>query len=363
MKLAFRVDASSYMGIGHAMRCLTLADACQKAGVNVQIITRNLEANIIGSFCDSEYLVSVLSGVLKPQSQKKISTRAYDSWLPVPWEQDASETLDALGEGADCLVVDHYGIGDLWHQRVRQVCQRIIVIDDLADRDLDCDMVLDQTYGRTNSDYLPYVPENCRMLLGTDYALLRESFQHYSKRALQKRNQFSKIKQIMICMGGGDEQRTTQRVLSAVLEWRKNKDIVINVIFGAQAKKSMQELQKSGFNEPRVNILFDITNMAELMFECDVAIGAGGSMSWERCALSLPSLILVEDGNQKLIAERLQSHGAGVIVTEDVDFDQQIIDVLCLLDNSSAAYKRMAYKAHEVCDGQGVHRVVKELIC
>ena len=205
MAVVIRADASTRIGIGHVMRCLTLADALQGRGVDVVFVCREFTGHCIPLIQDRGYGAYVLE---KPSSSLSLIDDGepdHALWLEVSWQQDAEETLSILKRAdvtIDSLVIDHYALDFRWHQFFRQHTQKIMVIDDLEDRKHDCDVLLDQTYGRSGSDYQGLVPEGSRVLLGANYALLRPQFVKKRQKSIDRRGGTSNIRRILVSMGG-----------------------------------------------------------------------------------------------------------------------------------------------------------------
>jgi len=155
MRIAFRTDASSQIGTGHAMRCLTLADALREQDAECQFVCREHEGHLMGYIRSRGHDTHALPRT-RPSSSFE-SDLAHASWLGVDWQTDAAQTRQALGNAAlDWLIVDHYALDRPWESALRSSCKRIMVIDDLADRQHDCDLLLDQNYGSSAERYRAY---------------------------------------------------------------------------------------------------------------------------------------------------------------------------------------------------------------
>ena len=183
MRVFFRVDASSQIGTGHLVRCLTLADRLHSQGAEITFICRAHADDHCDLIKDSRFRLDRL-----PQPNglaRKSSDVRYASWLGVGWQEDARETQTAIentGCDADWLVVDHYGIDGRWESFLRDTVERILVIDDIADREHDCDLLVDQNLvSEMHTRYEGKTPDGSRRLLGPKYALLQEEYrQHHS---------------------------------------------------------------------------------------------------------------------------------------------------------------------------------------
>ena len=207
MIVAFRVDSSIEIGTGHVIRCLSLAGELKRQGVVCVFITRNHSGHISESIKEHGFDCWLLTD--EPETNNKGSSGLrHASWLGVSLEQDACETAKALTNiQPDWLIVDHYSISAEWHSKMRPIVNRIMVIDDMADRQYDCDLLLDQNLGRKKSDYLGLVPKGCKLLIGPKYALLRPEFSKLRKSSLKRRKALN-IRQVLIAMGGIAQSQT-----------------------------------------------------------------------------------------------------------------------------------------------------------
>ena len=335
MNIVFRVDSSSQMGVGHLMRCLTLADELKKQNHNATFICRELKGNLIKLI---EHRVLIL-----PVDKDFQSDDLYLSWLGATQEQDAKQTIQVIHDNADLLIVDSYALDEVWHKQLKPHAKKIMVIDDLADREFDCDVLLNQNLASKQGDYQGKVPSDCELLLGCEYALLRPEFAAFRKRALEKRKKTQEIKNILISMGGSDKKNITYNVLQQLNDG-------FNIVVVLSSASLHREMIMDYVKGKNIEVIINADNMAELMLEADLAIGAGGSTSWERCCLGLPTLLFVTAENQKVIAENLERLGAVMIVRSLKDDLQMIVSNFDL-------WRTMSEKSQAICDGFGVKRI------
>jgi UDP-2,4-diacetamido-2,4,6-trideoxy-beta-L-altropyranose hydrolase len=342
------------------MRCLTLAGFLRKLGVDIHFICDDRLGVLPDKLSSGDYtLLSASDGgdVVSGGSQHERQT-PHEKWLRLGLNEDANRTRALLDPWrADWLVVDHYGIDARWHSTQRDVVRKILVIDDLADRNYDCDLLLDQTYGRSHQDYRDLVPASCELLLGSNYALLRPEFSKLRGQALEKRAYTSKINRILIFMGGTDSENHTEEVLRALdrLTWIDRPEIDV-VLSGKAPHLESVDLAaiQSSFN---VSVHVDCDNMAELILAADLAIGAGGTASWERCALGLPTLVTAFAPNQTQVTDALEAAGA---VKQWKDL-AGLVEQLTQLTISPGSLKQMARIASSVTDTTGVQDLVRHM--
>ena len=370
MLIVFRVDASLQIGTGHVMRCLTLADALAARGANCQFISRAHPGNLIKFVRTKGYIVHTLpetpesaeAGPRKVVPCNEAQLLAHSHWLGVTQAQDAEACVEILADlKPDWLVVDHYALDARWEKAVKPHFRRLMVIDDLADRPHESDLLLDQTYSREAEDYRAWVPASCCLLCGSHYALLRPEFAALRLYSLQRRNE-SRLRQLLIAMGGVDKDNVTGRVLKMLRSCPLPADCRIIVVMGATAPW-LDEVERLAQDMPwPTQVKVGVRNMAQLMADSDLAIGAAGSTSWELCCLGVPSLLACVARNQLAVISALVSTGAAVQV-DLAALNQPDSAVFCAqqakLISNMAEYTAAAAL---VTDGRGAERVCKHLI-
>lgn len=367
MKAAFRVDASMQIGSGHVMRCLTLAEALRANGAQCHFISRAHSGNLLELIRERGFAVTALPVERPlPTSNTQVASERFKEpvhtpWLGGDWQTDAEQTR-AIVETMhpDWLVVDHYALDQRWEAALRPHYQKLLVIDDLADRPHHCELLLDQNLGRLPNDYFNLVPTHCKVLTGTQYALLRPEFVALRAYSLQRRQQ-PLLKQVLITMGGVDQPNATGQVLQALKGCALPQDCRISVIMGLQAPWLQQVGAQAQAMPWPTEVLVNIRDMARRMADSDLAIGAAGSTSWERCCLGLPTLIVVLADNQRAIAEALQ--GAGAAKTLDIaSAVPMTCEVLSALVANPRALRDMSIAAARIVDGVGTASLVYQLL-
>ncbi|QUL53556.1 UDP-2,4-diacetamido-2,4,6-trideoxy-beta-L-altropyranose hydrolase [Paenibacillus tritici] len=299
VNLCFRVDSSHSMGTGHVMRCLTLANELARRGAKVSFICRDLPGNLAPYVMEQGYQVFMLPGP---------DDRAYaQTWLQVDWRTDALQTAELLREAGpvDGLIIDQYGIDQQWETLAGEHAGKIVVIDDLADRLHQCDMLLDPNLSADGHRYQGLVPNHCMQLLGTSYTLLRPEFRAV-KPQLPERD--GSINRILIFFGGTDPTRETIKTLHA-LQSSAFADLHLDVVAGGM-NRNKDDIAALCRTMPKASFHCQIDYMAELMQKADLSIGAGGSTTWERCYLGLPSLSIITADNQREITTLVHEQGA-----------------------------------------------------
>ena len=327
-KVYFRCDASAIYGGGHVMRCLSLAKALQSHGWSCSFLTISESKDMIPDLQNFE--------LLEP---------------------------DYKPDGADLLIVDHYDLDKAYESESRQWAKKIMVIDDLANRAHDCDVLVDQTMGRDAADYKEFVTENCDILCGSEYTLLRTQFLEKIENAKQKRRDVERAETVLVTFGSTNPDNIIQKVLSTLVKftsWPLTIDVVASR--HAEAIKEIQELAIKITSETihSVEINLDVQNMADFMLDADLSVGGGGTTSWERACLGLPTILIELSPDQKTVAQNLNELGAVQYLgdlqhVQEADIDKAFEN----MRENKQLLGRMSEKAFSVCDGLGVDRICK----
>jgi len=356
MNIAFRVDASKQIGIGHFMRCLTLADALQQHRASIRFVSRYMPVHLSHMLVAKGHEFKLIDG---NSTECSIGGLAHAHWLGISQQADAQNTMQVLNDRAwDWLIVDHYGLDFQWEGVFRQTVENILVIDDLADRQHDCDILLDQNLGRSVADYADMVSSDCAVLAGPGYALLRPDFAALRNHSLLRRSKAPQLNHLLITMGGVDEPNATGQVLQALKTCALPTNCRITVVMGLTAPWLVNVQQLAAQMPWLTEVVVNVTDMAQRMADSDLAIGAAGSTSWERCCLGLPTLIVVLADNQKEAAEHLQKAGAANRLAFNGLLHQDLHDQLqCFVDYPEQACQ-MAACASAITDGLGAERMV-----
>jgi UDP-2,4-diacetamido-2,4,6-trideoxy-beta-L-altropyranose hydrolase len=344
------------------MRCLTLAEELKQNGCEVCFACRKCPGDLREFIQRRGYKVVVLSypsGEVPGSASGQLSGSARNMLSALDWATDAEQTLDAIGGGGfDWMIVDHYALDHRWENAMRSAVQNLMVIDDLADRLHQCDLLLDQNLGREDQDYYHLVDKSCRLLIGSHYALLRPEFSAAREKSLNRRKD-PKLKHILISLGGVDNDDATSMVLDALRGGSFSESVRVSIVLGSNAPNLSQVERMADRLDCQSEILVDVENMAQLMIESDFAIGAPGTTAWERCCVGLPAALVITAENQVHNAEQLHKLGAAILLGWADDVYGNLVTVLESLSPERLA--AMSSAASSVTDGLGLHRVVREL--
>ncbi len=354
MKAVIRADANLTIGNGHVMRCLALAQALTRAGVDTVFICRPLPGDLIA------YVQSQGLPVLVLPPLPSAASNDPESVLP-HWQLDAEQCLALLkGETVHWLIVDHYGLDAQWHQCMRPLCQQIMVMDDLANRPLDADALVDQNPGRQAADYKTYLPSNAPRYIGPAYALLKPEFAKLRPHSLARRTQDTGL-HILVSLGGVDANNVTQSVLLSLEQAALPAHTRITAVLGLHAPWREAVAQTAMHMSYPTQLITHTDHMAELMCDADLAIGAAGTTALERCCMGLPSIQLVLADNQATAAHALALAGAALTIPWQADLSAALHLALAEVLQPERL-QHMQTAAAQLVDGMGCQRVLQEAL-
>jgi len=338
MNILIRTDASINIGTGHVMRCLTLADELRQKGVDISFICHEEPGNLISYIEDRGYKVHQMPGEIDIETDRRLT----------------KEILSKYEIKPDWLIIDHYDIDISWEYPLRKYAKKLMVIDDLANREHACDLLLDQNYSNNEDRYNGLVPGNCIQLLGPEYAILRPQFQK-ARECLRKKD--GGVNRILVFMGGVDSQNVTSKVLRAI-HMLDRSDIALDVVVG-NLNPYHDEIKILTSKIPNTICHHNVENMAKLMSSADLCIGAGGTTTWERCCVGLPTIAIILAENQKGISESLDREGALINLGWYQNVNENgITECINKLINNPGKIQSMTDIGRSLVDGEGVIRVV-----
>lgn len=337
MNIVFRADASIQIGSGHVMRCLTLATMLREQNHCIFFLSQVLPGNFNSLIQRQGFEVIALPDEAIKLEQEKVAN-----------------ILKKINP--EWLVIDHYDIDIQWEKFMRPFCQKIMVIDDMANRKHDCDLLLDQNLQLQSDRYKNLVSTSCELLLGTKFFLLRSEF--LTVRQDVKERSF--LKNIFVFFGGGNCVDIIEKVLNGILKSKFSG--MINVVLGKNNSKA-ETIEKNFTQKKFIFFYREVDNMAYLMNQADLCIGAGGTNSWERCFLGLPSLIIITAENQISIATALAAMNAAQYLGNAKKVSAKLIStaINAVILNSSIL-NNLSENAKNLVDGGGTERVMKKIM-
>jgi UDP-2,4-diacetamido-2,4,6-trideoxy-beta-L-altropyranose hydrolase len=360
MYVVIRADASVQIGSGHVIRCLTLAESLRDFGATVEFIARSHSGNLNDLVSKKGFKVHSLVVKNESYSQLRKSSSGYEQWLGVQQKIDADETAQVLTRKnkIDWLIVDHYALDRFWEDRVRPHTKKVMVIDDLANRDHSCDLLLDQNYTHELNRYGQLVSPETIQLLGPQFALLRNEFSSY--RSYREKCQGA-INRVFLFFGGSDPDNLTAIALKA-LSRPDLSHLSVCVLVGS-ANPHQGEVRALVQQHPDAVLYSQVDNVAELMAKADIAIGAGGTTTLERMAVGLPSIVITIAENQVAFTRELDRDGyLNWLGNADQEDENTIHDALLEALNDPNQLRDYSEKGKKLVDGMGAKIVTDWLI-
>lgn len=355
LKIIFRADASLQIGTGHVMRCLTLAEELRRRNAHVQFVCR-AHSGHLGDMISRKGFALTLLPAPKQSVQTVKQNDDYAEWLGLSQKDDALQTIGSLvGKQIDWVIVDHYSLDQKWETMIRSYAERIMVVDDLANRVHDCDLLLDQNlYADMETRYTNLVQSSCKLLLGPNYTLLRREF---IKARKNLRTRCGVLKRILIFFSGTDISNETAKAIRAVKSLELQ--VIVDVVVGT-ANPHNESIKQECDTQDNFYFYEQTDKMATLMAQADLAIGAGGSTIWERCYLGLPAIVTILANNQEKLVNDVAQTGAVInLGWADKVSSDTYQQVLSSLDKTTLT--KMSIVALSLLDGDGCTNVSRFL--
>ncbi|MFC9541767.1 UDP-2,4-diacetamido-2,4,6-trideoxy-beta-L-altropyranose hydrolase [Lysinibacillus sp. NPDC056959] len=345
MNIVFRVDASFQIGSGHVMRCLTLANQLKDVGMQISFISRDLPGNM-NDYIATQFPVKALPTINVPNTSQ---------WIKENWSQDVLETAKNLDHNIpSLLIVDHYSLDFQWENAMYKYVSKIMVIDDLANRKHDCDILCDPTVTRKKDDYKNLIPSKSKIYCGAKFVIIRREFREYQKNTYTP----SKKPCIHIFFGSMDFNNFTFKFTKYLLENFKNISLII--IISSKYKNSSDLMGLILHYKNRVEIYIDVENMEYYMYQADFAIGAPGTATWERACIGLPAIYLATNNNQHDILVNLNKQKLCVYLGKAWDIEEiKFVNSVSAIIRDTGLLKEIQKNCRDLVDGLGVNRLLE----
>ena len=340
-RVMFLPDSGPEIGGGHVMRCLTLAAALGVRGAVCGFAARPSAGRVLDAFAGPGIeRLPVDEGDL-PALVRQAETAAA-SW------------------GAQVVIADHYGLNAHHEARLRGGGRRLIALDDMPTRPHACDLLVDATLGRTADDYNGLLPPDARVLAGPEHALVRPEFATDRQRVLARREDAGPARKLLISLGLTDLRGVTGRIAHLI---RPVLGVIEADIVAGAGAPSLTWLKRLEVDDARIRVHVETPEMAQLVGEADLAIGAGGSSTWERACLGLPTVVLILADNQRALALALERQGAALAVEAGGEaFGQRLTGAFVRLSGDVGLRASLSRVSAALCDGLGAQRVADAIM-
>ena len=298
MQIAFRVDSSSKIGIGHLIRCRSLAIHLKKQDHQITFFCKN-------HFGNSNYLIKNEGFQLielKAGKNKNLKN-SYGNWLGSSQIEDASQVINSSNKDFHWIIVDHYGITKKWHKIIKGKIKNILVIDDIASRSYDCNMILNQNFNLNYRKlYQGKVSKETKLFLGPQYTILDPDYIKIKK----NKNIKNTVTKSVFVYFGGEDHFNLSKITVLALGMKEIRHLKIKMVLPQKVnERTKTNLISISKKRGKVELISPKRSLADTMSGCDIAIGAGGSTLWERIHLELPSIIISTAKNQEIACKSL----------------------------------------------------------
>jgi UDP-2,4-diacetamido-2,4,6-trideoxy-beta-L-altropyranose hydrolase len=359
VEIAFRVDASATIGLGHFRRCISLAQELRGLRARVVFIVRQLGVDCRSLLDSLDIRCIELPAPHALYESLSNGDRPLERWAGVPWLDDAQETVTAAASVApDWIVVDHYSFDARWHSYVHEhLSVRVAVIDDLADRPLFASVLIDHNLAQSHQrKYSGLLTSHTRLLTGPRFALIDGAFLQAAKYAFRDR-----VQSIGIFMGGVDRANLSSVAIRACREVAAFEGAI--EVVTTRFNPNIQELRDLCALKPATSLRQDLPNLAGFLSRHDLQIGAGGGAVWERAIAGAPSLLLVAADNQRAGVMQLREAGAAATLESVQPPTPRAVGaaVSRLIENASQR-QELSVNSRQLVDGLGARRVAACLL-
>lgn len=356
-RVAFRVDSSPEIGSGHLRRCLALAAQLREQGADIAFVCRAHPGNLNQEVVSAGHVLRELP--LSTPGHPVSGASPYANWLGSSTDADASETSSSLGPRGqfEAIVVDHYAIDAVWERQMRASVRRVVVVDDLADRPHDCDVLVDSAPGADKAArYARLTPADVKLLIGPRYALLRQEF---ARQPGDIENPVGELRRVVVSFGGVDAQGYSLRAVEA-LRAGIGASAVIDVIVGGGSPQLLRLCERAA-RDAALNIHVDARNIAELMRQADLAVISAGVTAWECAALGIPAIATPIVPNQSEVARGLEDIPCALTASV-AQFDTDVARCVGVLSGQRGLRAAFARNARATVDGRGASRVARAVL-
>lgn len=327
--MVIRFDATPVIGGGHAIRCLALAEEIASRGKS-PILACNSETF-------SSFPIQPLFRAIKLNGDPTTELRQLQS---------------ELAEGCDVLLVDHFE-RSLEFERASRGWAKCVAAIDGQRRSHDCDLLIDPNPGRVVSEYSGLVPFACKILSGTEFAILRKEYLHLRPASLKRRSAPKRIDNLLVNFGAFSRPVLEEKVVAALEHAGFNGKLVFagnpKIIVGQTAERNLPyEVERVGWTD----------SIAGLQSTCDLMIGAGGSSIWEGCCLGVPMILIQIAENQSYVLQEVGSRGAAIVLGKDNEVTcATLSNVFRTILRDPSTLTRLSVNAANLCDGLGIKRI------
>lgn len=345
-KVLFLAHGGKQVGMGHVIRCLSLARQFRRDGFLVEFISKYEEGRTI----ITRENFSVFT--IKTNNSNNLSGFDYGNEAELQYDLNAIKTI-IIREKPDIFIVDTYNVSYDFFIQLKKWVKCLVYIDDIYSFDYPVDIIIN---GNISGDYLGYkrINHSQTLLLGLQYNLIRDEFKGLPKREI-KHN----VNDIMITTGAADPHNMTYQLLKCFMDnpllKQKNYHVVIGKCFN-----KIEIIEKLAFLNTNIKLYYDPGKMSDIMLISDLAISAGGSTLYEFIACGVPVIAFIYADNQKRMVEKMSELGyiRNIGTYDKIDYpmlSQLVVDI----SNDYTIRKIITERTNNILDCEGTKRIVE----
>ena len=352
--ILIRADGNAAIGAGHLMRCLTIADAVEQSWERVLFVCADEDS---AAFAGHRYYrTHVLhTDYRHPETELQTRDDGGSAW------QELMEDVRVQDGEAVTILVDSYYVTEKYLESLRRF-GRVFLMEDTprekgkerifypADGLINYNLFARQEGYEAAEDRYP-----AGIYLGGSYIPIRPQFLDRGRRIRQQ------VRDVLITTGGGDAENIAGRILRRL--WRK--DWRFHVVSGG-FNPHMEELKRMALEMGGIRVYKDVTDMASLMENCDLAVTAGGTTVYELCALGIPFVCFSCAANQEALAEYVEPQGLGLSAGAWHLAAEETLEAVAAkagtLAGNAALREACSARERAAVDGRGAERIARLLL-
>lgn len=320
------------------MRCLALAQAWREAGGRAAFASAALASSLRQRVLDEGFPCYFIAANLGSQG-------------------DAAETAAIAGRCSAAIVaIDGYHFDGGFRKPLHAAGLITVAIDDNGDVGPCADALIVNQNIHASADLYRYGEAQSKLLLGTDYVLLRREFRDRIRAAGSRGGP---VRNILVTMGAADRDNATSRVIRSLRELDL-RGIEIQAVVGGENAHG-REIEAACLSLSGAHADPDPgAGMAALIARADVAVTAGGSTMWELAALGVPFVSIVVAENQRRAASAMGALGFPSVTAANIE--AELPARLGELIPDAARRQMLSDTGRRLVDGQGATRVCREML-
>lgn len=338
MMVGIRVDCNANIATGHIMRCLAIAEEIRRQGVEVSFIVSDSAAATLAESYGYE------CHCLKNDYSNK---------------DGEVERILALIEEKKLmfLLIDSYEVTETYLNELHKHI-RLGYIDDLNAFHYGVDLLINYTRNVTMDEYKHWDDDKVTYLLGSKYVPLRMEFRD------KVRDIKEEVTDVLLTTGGSDPLGISNVIAKELVSTSELSNVKVHLVVG-RLFDHVKELERLADAHPQIILHQNVTNMAEVMIQCDLAISAGGTTIAELCACGIPTIAFSFTDNQSGIFEYGKDNIVllvGDICNDTAAGARKVVNEVVRSKSNYRLRRELSMTANNAIDGNGAGRIANAIV-